>query len=86
LRVVHDVDTVTQAKGSTLRPNLIDSASSRGDAMLRRLLHRLTFELGNGRAAHNAARSLHDDRFVHERIDALARRLPPVARRQPDVA
>jgi hypothetical protein len=54
--------------------------------MLRRLLDRLVFEFGTGRAAHNAARSLHEDRFVVERVDALVRRLPPVARPEPDVA
>jgi hypothetical protein len=44
---------------------------------LRRLLVRLTYELGRGRALDNTRRELHDLDRTYAAIDALARRVTP---------
>jgi hypothetical protein len=44
--------------------------------LLRQVVQRLFHETGNGRALENAHRAVERDRFVHERIAALERRLP----------
>jgi hypothetical protein len=43
--------------------------------MLRRVLQQLVHEYGNGRAVANTRRDVHRERFEHERIEALVRRL-----------
>ena len=49
--------------------------------MYRQLVH----EYGNGRALENARRDLHRERFVHERIEAIVRRLDTPAGPRKDV-
>jgi hypothetical protein len=44
--------------------------------MLQRVVRQFFHQYGNGRAVDNARRAMARERFVHERIDALARRLP----------
>jgi hypothetical protein len=43
--------------------------------MLRRVLQQVLHEYGNGRALDNTRRDVHRERFEHERIEALVRRL-----------
>jgi hypothetical protein len=50
--------------------------------MLPRALRQFIHEYDNGRALANARRDQYRDRFVHERIDAVARRLDPRPREQ----
>ena len=47
--------------------------------MVWRVVEQLLHEYGNGRAIENARRDAHRERFVHERIEAIVRRLaePP---------
>jgi|tagenome__1003787_1003787.scaffolds.fasta_scaffold19341946_1 hypothetical protein len=70
LRALHRADTVLQGVGITLQ-----ATSTRGDAMLRRVFQQFVHGVGNGRAVENARRDLHHDRFVHERIEAVVKRL-----------
>jgi hypothetical protein len=70
LRVLHRADTVLQGVGITLQ-----ATSTRGDAMLRRVFQQFVHDVGNGRAVENARRAVHHDRFVHDRIEAVAQRL-----------
>jgi hypothetical protein len=44
--------------------------------LLRQAVQRVIHEAGNGRALQNAHVALQRDRFLHERIEALAQRLP----------
>jgi hypothetical protein len=43
--------------------------------MVWRVVGQLIHEYGNGRAVENARRDAHRERFVHERIEAIVRRL-----------
>ncbi len=52
--------------------------------MLRRVYTYVVHEFGNARAVANTRRDAHRERFVHERIEALARRVPPAAARPGD--
>jgi hypothetical protein len=70
LRVLHRADTVVKGLGVTLQ-----ATSTRGDAMLRRVFQQFVHDVGNGRAVENARRDVHKERFVHERIEAIVRRL-----------
>ena len=70
LRARHRVDTVAKQVGTTLQ-----ATSARGDAMLKRVFRQLRHEYGNGRALANTRRDAHRERFEHERIEAIVRRL-----------
>jgi hypothetical protein len=43
--------------------------------MVRRVVEQLLHEYGNGRAIENARRDAHRERFVHDRIEAIVKRL-----------
>jgi hypothetical protein len=43
--------------------------------MLRQVVQQLVRQYGNGRAIDNAHRAMHRDRFMHEHIDVVARRV-----------
>jgi chorismate mutase len=79
LRALHHADTVAKAAGITMQ-----ATSSRGDAMLRRVLQQVVHQYGNGRAVANTRRETHKQRFEHERIEALVRRLSEPAREHND--
>ncbi|MCU1427299.1 MAG: hypothetical protein JWL83_1299 [Actinomycetia bacterium] len=49
--------------------------------MIRQVVQRVIHETGNGRALENTRREAYRDRFVSERIEALAHRLPAPAAR-----
>jgi hypothetical protein len=70
LPALHHADTVVKGAGPTLQ-----AISARGDAMLRRVFQQVRHEYGNGRAVANTRRNAHRERFEHERIEALVRRL-----------
>jgi hypothetical protein len=70
LRALHRADTVVKAAGTTLQ-----ATSARGDAMLKRVFQQFLHEYGNGRAVANTRRDMHRERFEHERIEALIRKL-----------
>jgi hypothetical protein len=63
--------------GNTFRGGF--ETDSRGEAMVRRVVEQLLHEYGNGRAVENARRDAHRERFVHERIEAIVKRLPETA-------
>ena len=48
--------------------------------MLRRVLQQVLHEYGNGRALDNTRRDVHRERFEHERIEALVRRISESSR------
>jgi hypothetical protein len=70
----HGADTRRQAAAFTLHVT-----STRGDPLLKRVYTYVVHEFGNGRAVANTQREAHRERFAHERIEALARRLAPAA-------
>jgi hypothetical protein len=70
LPALHHADTVAKGGGPTLQ-----AISARGDAMLKRVFQQVFHEYGNGRALANTRRDVHRERFEHERIEALVRRL-----------
>ena len=43
--------------------------------MVRRVVEQLLHQYGNGRAIENANRDVERERFVHERIEAVVKRL-----------